>query len=156
MDMTSDKRTDANHVSDTEIGGRAQRSHALVVLPPDWHFRPDHVPATRADCPPMQADTPTPGRLCPFIHCTHNLWLVAGADRPGRRWKGSRGENTLNLYTPHNCELDANKGGEMPPARVAEVLGCSDRQVRRKAKSGREKLVRNEKARRTLKGMVEK
>lgn len=44
----------------------------------------------------------------------------------------------------------------MPPAVVAEALGISDRQVRRKGEIGREKLKRDAAARQALKEMVEK
>ncbi len=153
------RKQQANHVQHARLGGR--RFTALVVLPADWKFEPDETPKTRADCPPCYtaADTPTPGRLCPHIHCTHNLWLVAGADRPGRRWKGSKGNSTVSMHTPHNCELDyleAARGNALPPAVVAEALGISDRQVRRKGEIGREKLKRDEAARQALKEMVEK
>lgn len=152
MAMTSSKRNDANHVQNAQLGGSARRSDALVVLPSDWHFEPDGVPATRADCPPPYTadDTPTPGRLCPHIHCTHNLWLVAGVDRPGRRWEGGRTENTINMYTPHNCELDVSGGREVEPGRIAAVLGITDRQVRRKAEAARRKLAASKRAKQML------
>ena len=156
-----ERRKEAHHQHHVQLGGSARRSDALVVLPEEWRFEPDSTPKTRADCPPSYTarDTPTPGRLCPHIHCTHNLWLVAGPDRPGRRWQGSNGVSTISMYTPHNCELDyleAAKGNALPPSVVAEAMGISDRQVRRKGKSGMEKLKLDEEARKALKEMVEK
>ena len=63
------------------------------------------------------------------------------------------------MHSPHNCELDfidAAKGNELPPAKVAEAIGICERQVRRKSESARRKLSKSERADRLRKLMMEK
>lgn len=128
--------TQFHHQLELLVGGSSApvRSEALVVLPHDFQIRTEatghtNTPASRAECPPNQGVNG--GRLCPYVHCRHNLWHVAGEDRPGRRWKegelppptaqlhftvtGGRGprvrdsepsQNDIRMWTEDNCALD--------------------------------------------------
>ena len=159
-DMGRPRQPDREPEHSSGVSG-PRRAKALVVLPYDWHFRHD-VPKTRGDCPPPpERNGP---RLCPHYKCRMNLWHVAGVDRAGRRREGyPPSENTLNLFTPHNCALDvieAHGGAGMSPVEVGKQFPglraekrMSDRQIRRVTESARKRIKDKREARALLKQM---
>lgn len=181
--------TQFHHQLDLLLGGSAPvRSERLVVLPQDFVIKTastGHVntPKTRADCPEPLGENG--GRLCPYVHCRHNLWHVAGEDRPGRRWKegelppptaqlhfvltGGRGPrardsepsaNDVRIWTEDNCALDRiDRVKELPMTHEQVAKACGDmtaRQVRRVVRKAKAKLARAGGAREVLKRMVER
>lgn len=129
--------SDVHHQTELVIGGEpfvGRRSDKLVVLPQDFVIKTEatgytNTPGDRSHCPSPQGENG--GRLCPYVHCRHNLWHVAGQDKPGRRWKagelppetnqlhfditGGQGPrsrdsepsaNDVRMWTEDNCSLD--------------------------------------------------
>lgn len=126
VDSSVPRPSQADHALDAELGAadqpapprrrrRAHRSPALRVieriptLAPEqqavrWEPRPGLPPRGRAECK-------TGERPCPYIRCKFHLFLVPGAERAGRRWKGRPPPTTvlpawLEVPTPPCCALD--------------------------------------------------
>ena len=87
----------------------------------------EHVPATRADCPPKR---------CGHVRCRFHLATVEGPDRAGRRVQGRTPATTLRpqaflgeVCALRRAEAYGRQLEPMPIAEVAEALGVRDSQV---------------------------
>jgi hypothetical protein len=124
-----------NHVTEVQLGGGKRSARLRVVqpvqLPPDWEMQPG-VPRTRADC----VNGPRP---CPYVSCSHHLWLRLQSEQPGNPKAGKQGATTLRPSSPHSCALDvAEKGATIE--QIAGILGMHHSRVRQIAEGALAKL----------------
>lgn len=153
--------SDVHHQLPLQIGGTSEpvRSPKLVVLPADYRLG-DDVPEHRVQCPaPVNEygvrrfgypDEPK-HRMCPHTNCRHNLWHVAGEDRPGRRWHAGEvnanqtyfsvigpmartrdsesSPNDVNMWTEDNCALDRIERQKLLDEDAARYEPMTHRQV---------------------------
>lgn len=127
------------HVSrrhvETSPGGGKRSAQLRVVqpvqLPPDWEIQPG-VPPTRADC----ANVPRP---CPYVSCSHHLWLRLQSEQPGNPKAGKQGTTTFRPSSSQSCALDvAEKGATIE--QIAEMMGMHHSRVRQIAEGAIMKL----------------
>lgn len=142
--MATPKRS---HV--TERHGAPKRSPQLRVfseysLSEDWEVLPG-VPHTRGDCPKV--------RPCPHVKCRYHLWLVEGESMPGRRREFAAPASDFHPWSNVTCALDVAES-KATPTEVAQMLGMSDRQVRRIIERALAKLKDNPEAEAVLTQMV--
>src|SRR5690242_15437518 len=123
-------KPDAGHVQERHGADRTPKPRVvrLRVIGGTVELR-DDVPATRAECPAT--------RPCPHVKCEGHLWLVAGVDRPGRRYPGegpnARASTLWPAWVatwplPPSCMFDMIakvERGEVSVAELAASLGLS-------------------------------
>src|SRR5690242_5918175 len=125
--------TRPSHVQQRHGSDRTPRTRVvrLRVIGGTVELRGD-VPPTRAECPDL-----TGGKVCPHVKCEGHLWLVAGVDRPGRRYPGegpnARASTLWPAWVatwplPPSCMFDMIarvERGEATVADIAASLGLS-------------------------------
>lgn len=133
---TAPPGAEAHNATEYSPPGGGKRSPRLrvvqpVQLPPDWEIQPG-VPATRADC----ANVPRP---CPYVSCSHHLWLRLQSEQPGNPKAGKQGTTTFRPSSSQSCALDvAEKGATIEE--IAEMLGMHHSRVRQIAEGAIMKL----------------
>jgi hypothetical protein len=122
-----------DHIVEQQVGGRGRRLPVLepIALAASWEFRAG-VPPTRADC----VDMPRP---CPFVSCSHHLWLLEQASRAGNPAMGIQGETTLRPMAA-SCTLDVAARGGITLEEVGGILGLTATRVNQIERAGLAKL----------------